>query len=308
MTKSEAMSGYNMGCEQEVREKHVTAYVYIDVLFFINFLMDFLILLIMRKVMNLKSTKLKITAAAAAGSVWACAISLWPVVPWWAERLFTMMCVSGLMIQIAFSLKGLIRILKAVGAMNLTAAALCGIFYALDTQINAGYYLGELVSGNFSHAISAVPWLFFALGAYFAVKYLMLLLGETRRERNHYYHVTLHHEGKEITVTALLDTGNHLREPVTRRPVHVLTGEAGKMICGKVSSVIYIPFQAVGTKGGILPGIFMDFMDIERDGAVTRVEKPLIAIATEPLSPNGSYQMLLNEDLQEGKEQGGNLL
>lgn len=83
---------------------------------------------------------------------------------------------------------------------------------------------------------------------------------------------------------------------MTHRPVHVVTYEALKELCESVSSVIYIPFGSVGKKEGVMPGIFLDEMEIRQGSDVKIIEKPLVAVCRRPLSVDGEYQMLLHED------------
>lgn len=271
--------------------------LYIDVLFLINFFMDVLLLSILKKVMNRKTSMGRLAAAGVFGSVWSCVLSVWPYMPWWLERLFTWGIIGSLMVKTAFPIRGSRELFKMVGALYLTATALGGVMYALDVHTNAGFYVRRLLAGESTEAMPLFLWTFLLAGGYFGVKYMMMSTWKIRKETNNFYQVTLFYKGKTETVTAFLDTGNRLKEPVTKRPVHILTYEEGMKICGKVPSFIYVPFSSIGTKMGLLPGVFLDSMTVEKDGETMVVEKPLVAIVRQPLSPNGDYQMLLNENM-----------
>ncbi|RGY96922.1 sigma-E processing peptidase SpoIIGA [Clostridium sp. AM58-1XD] len=273
--------------------------LYIDVLFLINFLMDFLLLNILKSVMNLRTSYWKLAAAGVFGAVWVCVLSIWPYIPWWAERFLTWAVIGCLMVKIAFPIRNTRELLKMVAALYLTATALGGVLYALDIHTNAVFYIRRLLAGESAEAMPLFLWTFLIAGGYFGVRYMMMSTWKIRREKNNFYQVTLCYRGKEETVTAYLDTGNRLREPVTKTPVHILTYEEGIKICGKIPSFIYIPFSSIGTKMGMLPGIFMDSMTVEKDGETVTIEKPLVAIVKQPLSPDGTYQMLLNEKMNE---------
>ncbi|MEY8338782.1 sigma-E processing peptidase SpoIIGA [Lachnospiraceae bacterium 62-35] len=273
--------------------------LYIDVLFLINFLLDFLLLNILKKVMHIRTSFWKLAAAGVFGAVWVCVLSVWPWLPWWVERFLTWAVVGCLMVKIAFPVKGMKELVKTAAALYLTATALGGFLYALDCRTNAVFYIRRLLAGDSTEAMPLFLWTFFIAGAYFAVRYMMMSAWKMKREKNHFYEVTLCYRGKEAKVTAFLDTGNRLKEPATKNPVHILTYEEGIKICEKVPSFIYIPFSSIGTKMGMLPGIFMDSMVVEKDGKAVIVEKPLVAIVRQQLSPDGSYQMLLNETMKE---------
>ena len=66
-------------------------------------------------------------------------------------------------------------------------------------------------------------------------------------------------------------------------------------LCPTVKGVVYVPYQSVGTTSGILPAVFIDRMDIEQEGGRYSLEKPLIAITKQELSPSGEYQILIQK-------------
>ena len=55
--------------------------------------------------------------------------------------------------------------------------------------------------------------------------------------------------------------------------------------------------ETVGKEQGMLTGIVFERMEIFRDSGVLTVEKPVVAVAREPLSADGSFTMLLPEEL-----------
>ena len=98
-------------------------------------------------------------------------------------------------------------------------------------------------------------------------------------------------------MTALLDTGNHLTEPISGKPVSILWGEAAKGLSDGTGGIFCVPFRTIGEENGILYAVRGSRMEIQMDDWRKRIEHPYIAISQKPLSQNGSYQMLLNEKL-----------
>ncbi|MBE7721953.1 MAG: peptidase U4 sporulation factor SpoIIGA, partial [Lacrimispora celerecrescens] len=47
---------------------------------------------------------------------------------------------------------------------------------------------------------------------------------------------------------------------------------------------------------GVLPGIFLDEMEVRQGDEVKVIERPLVAVCKEALSEKGEYQMLLHEE------------
>lgn len=296
MTKSERFTDYNVHTGQEVGIHSVTYDIYIDVLFFINFTLDLLVLSIVGKVMKYSEKRSRLVSGAALGAVWAVVCAVLPAMPAWIVLPVTYVAISCLIVAAAFGLKKKREILKAVACLYLITAMMAGLMEALYQHTMAGYYIEQILRGNNRAAMPFYQLLLLAAGAWFGIKYVLGFVLAVRKARNHLYEVTMHYRGKEKTVKALLDTGNRLYEPVTHRPVHVVSYEALKGLCENVSSVIYIPFVSVGKKDGMMPGIFLDEMKIRQGSEVKIIEKPLVAVCRRPLSPDGEYQMLLHED------------
>ena len=89
-----------------------------------------------------------------------------------------------------------------------------------------------------------------------------------------YVPVEIHYGDKEISLTALVDTGNTLRDPVSGCPVLVVDGNVAEVLLGlsqrqiaapveTMSSGVYmglrlIPYSAVGQSNGMLLGMRVD--------------------------------------------------
>lgn len=252
----------------------MTHVLYIDVLFLINFVMDCLVLNTLRIIMKGKTTWLKIGAAGAAGALWACAAAVWNFLPVFVEILLTWLAVSSLMIKIAFPVYSMQELIKYLAGLYLAAVSLAGLAYAFYQHTHF--------------------WIFYTACAYLFSLGLWHIFLEVRQRIRHLYPVTLSYRGQTRTFQALIDTGNHLYEPVSRRPVHILDYQACAGFCEQVTGVVCIPFQSVGGQG-MMPGIYLDSMVVEKNGTYTTINKPLVAISRQPLSPGGEYQMLLNE-------------
>lgn len=268
--------------------------LYIDVLFCINFTMDFLVLSIVRRGLKHRFRPWKMALSAGIGSVWAVFAAACPL-PLWLEAPITYGVVSSLMVMISFGLKGPKEIAQSVAALYLAAVMMAGIMEALYQHTAAGYYIEQFLRGNVHEAMPLFLFVLLALGAWFGIRAGLWEVLSMARVKSHFYEVTLYYRGKEKRVKALLDTGNRLYEPISHQPVHVVTYEAVKELCESVAGVIYIPFGSVGTSG-MLPGIFFDQMEVRQGNQVKVIKKPLIALSKGALSKNGDYQMLLHEE------------
>ena len=276
----------------EVGLGFVTYTLYLDVYFLVNFAMDVLLLGLVGKILKISVRFRCLMASGAAGALWACMLVYLPVLPGWLEAGITWILGGGLLIVLAFGRMEFPEFGKTVCTLWLVSAAAGGLITALGDHMRTGWYIaGGMIPARFS-AISLLCWM---AGIYFGIYACILLVKTKIRERNNLYEVTLTYRGRKVQVTAFYDTGNQLYEPYGHEPVHVITYDACSRLCDAVDAVIYIPFQAVGTERGMLPGIRVDEMEVAQGGrTVRRYERPWLAVSREPLSAGRRYEMLLH--------------
>lgn len=275
----------------------MTITVYLDLYFLVNSMMDYLLLTLVKKILKVPAGRLRMLAGALLGAVWACALLLLPLFPAWAELVFTWFLLSSLMILVAFGRKNISEFVKILCTLWLVSAASGGILGALDGHLRGGGYLS---GGIIPNRWPAVSLLWGMAGIYYGICACVLFVRSKLQEQKNYCEVILSYQGKKKTVTALIDTGNQLYEPYGHQPVHVISYEACRQFCDSVSRIIYIPFQAVGTEYGMLPGIQVDEMEVVQDGKVlTVLKKPWLAVSKEPLSAGRQYEMLLHREEQD---------
>ena len=118
-----------------------------------------------------------------------------------------------------------------------------------------------------------------------------------------YISVQIRRQRKAYTLTALRDTGNTLRDPVTGQSVLVVGADVAWDILGltpsqlknpidtmqtaAISGLRLIPYRAVGQPGGMLLAVNMDAVWIDGQQA-----GKLVAFAPERLQMDGAYQAL----------------
>lgn len=284
--------------------KPVGITVYLDMFFLVNFLMDLLLLNLMKHFMKLPGGGGRIAAAAALGAGGACALlclQLWMPPYIQAAALLLILAehvgVPVSMILAAFGKSSGSILGKRLAVLWLLAAVMGGILSAADGPAAVGlYFSGTMAVQQWK----LLPLMFWAAGMYFALRAFGEQFGRWQQEQKTFCQVTLFYRGQCQTVTALWDTGNHLYEPYGHQPVHVITDEACRRLCHTVSQVVYIPFQAVGTGYGLLPGIRIDSMDVVRRGRpAAHYDRPWLAVCKGPLSVSRRYEMLLHgEELE----------
>lgn len=124
-----------------------------------------------------------------------------------------------------------------------------------------------------------------------------------------------------VYTKAIIDTGNFLKEPITKIPVAVvekdiLKGVIPEEILNNLSNIIegkeialgeylskirLIPFMSLGKENGMLIGIKADGLAINTQDDVLFIKNIIIGIYDGNLSKTGKYKALIGLELLENK-------
>ncbi len=248
---------------------------YVDIFFLENIFMDFTLLLLTGQILHWKRRPGRILLGSFTGAMGAIGLLMLPAQGFFVTFCFGYVMTSALMIRIAFATQGKRQLIK-------------GILYL--------YGITFLTGGIFQMLFSRIT-LPIVLAGCFSILILILLLEGVRGlkyKTQSIYDVTLSYHQRSRTVKGLRDTGNRLKEPIFGRPVCVADAQVMRELLDEHAKIFYIPYHSIGKKRGILPGITLDFMEIQRDRAAQRIEHPVVAISKEPVSSQGEYRILLN--------------
>ncbi len=115
----------------------------------------------------------------------------------------------------------------------------------------------------------------------------------------HIYNVTLTENGEDIAIRALFDTGNLLCDPVSGKPVSVMeeTDEIRQWMTKYPHKYRVIPYRSVGNEHGILEGIVVERMMIQKEEGEIVKREAVVALYKGKLSRDGTFQMILNHKL-----------
>lgn len=236
----------------------------------LNFLVNFLLILGTNQMLGEHFCLKRTAVSAALGGVYAAVCLCWHPLGHTVLRL----CAIGLMSKIAFG-----------GSLGRP-----GLLFMLLQLAVSGIAAGLRSSGIISVIITA------------AGVCAMFLSGLWDR-RTKYIPVELFYGGKTVRVTALLDTGNTLRDPLTGRQVLVLGADAARELTGlshtelrspvetipkrPLPGLRLIPYHTIDTPEGMLLGLWVQQAKVgKQKGGV------LVALAPEKLSEDGQFQAL----------------
>lgn len=255
--------------------------LYIDVLFLVNFMMDYLLLLLLKKMLKCTATHGSILLGAALGSFLTCIIVILPISYAVLKFILFHMIVNVFMIRAGLKIKNMRVFVKAYFLLYIGSFLLGGVLQALRQYVRVGS-------------------LFFAIavGGYFVVSKIWDYITYVQRINQYQCRVDLYLGEKTCHVKGMIDTGNGLRDPHSNQPVSILDRGVARQFLGeeKLSQVRYIPFHSIGKKEGVLLAMQIDRMCVHGEKDLW-LEKPLIGISEDSISAEGEYQMILNPNL-----------
>lgn len=235
---------------------------------FLNFLVNFFLLLGTEQIAGITPNYGKSLLAAAVGGIYAA------------------ICLKY------SALGGLLWRLCSIALMNCIAFGRCfgarGILFLLQQLAISGIAAGLRSSGIFSVLLGAAGVCLVCLGGFWDTG-------------NKHVPVELSYGARRVSVTALRDTGNTLKDPITGRSVLVLGADAGQKLTGLTQAQLchpvenmtaipglrLIPYHTIDKADGLLLGLWIKEAKVGRQkGGV------LVALAPERLSEDGKVQAL----------------
>lgn len=284
--------------------------VYADLTFLINFTMDFLILWATARFSRIAITYLRLTMAAFLGGIYG------------VGYLFSgLACFYTLPAKVICSFLLIILALWPLGWHEFKRALLSfyGISFAMAGATVAIPYLKQNAAAN-------VSWSYLYLLGGIVCALLIGFYGEKYLKQSIIpallkYQVSLRFDKSFCTGEGFLDTGNGLRDPITRRPIVVaeydllkaclpadfrLAMENSQDENDRLEAISMstwanrmrvIPFSSIGKKNGLLIGLRCDEM-VVRLGKEEIIHKNLVVgIYPHKLSNEDSYQLLIPSEV-----------
>lgn len=276
--------------------------VYIDELFLLNLIINYLLLLSSAMLCGSHIKRLRIFLGAAAGALYAC-FTFFPELhvfyTFLAKAAF-----SALMSLIAYGFYDFRSFLRRTLVFYIVSFAFAGAMMALfklTSPVNATVRNGVLYAGISSTVLIAV-----AVGAYLLMTLLLKNAPKLSEHAPPHTVVAITLYGKTIELEAMVDTGNRLSDPITNDRIVIVeyhrirdalphgmravldvfgvsdAAETLRMLAnaGYSEGFRLIPFRAIGTRHGLLLALRADSL---KEGTKI-VENALIALTETDLS------------------------
>lgn len=235
--------------------------VYIEFVFILNFLLDFMILYGTKRILKTNSKIFRLIISSVIGSLttFQIFIKLSNI-----ELMLVKISLSLIMTIIAFGKKD---ILKNTLYFYLISIIFGGVVYLLDIKMN--FYL------NMLFLIILCPLV------------IIIFIKEWKDYNlNHKekYNVIIFYSNKKYELIGFIDTGNYLKDPLTNKSVILVDLQI------KTNKFLYVPYKALNTEG-IIPCIKPDKLIINNK----EIKRCLIGLSNNKLSIPGINCILPNQ-------------
>lgn len=293
--------------------------LYVDIIFLENIFMNSIILLATGVILKAPIRILRNLIASTIGSIYAIIIYVSNIEIY--SNFFLKLVLSFAIIYVAFKPVNIKSFLKYVVIFYLTSFTFGGVAFALlyfvspqDILLQDGVLIGTypmkiiLAGGILGFIIITISF--------------KNIKGRLNK-KDMFCNITLNSSNKKTKITAIIDTGNFLRDPITKIPVivvekdklnellpEIILDNVTNIINGKnvelgeyASKIRAIPFKSLGKENGLLLGIKMDEVEVEYQDTNYQIKNVIIGIYNGTLSRNGKYSGLIGLDIINNTEE-----
>lgn len=270
-----------------------------DGVFLINGFVDYLLLVVAGNLTGSPLRRRRILLAGALGGIYGavCLLPGWDFLgnPVWRGIAAVGLCAAGFGVD-----RGLFR---QVAVLFLLTAAFSGLVLLLTELFSAP---AAFVGNRVYYPVGMGTLVLTAGGAYGLISWV---LGRLEHQGGDIVSVQLEVLGKKVELTALRDTGNTLRDPITGQRVAVLSRSVMKKLLPELDPGLLdqpqslfqemnrrypelrprlLPYKTVGVAHGMLVGIKPENIMVKGKG-----ENLLIAFSAVEVSDGGGYRALI---------------
>lgn len=293
--------------------------IYIDVVLIENLCMNYIILFATGYILKIKRKPLRLIISSLIGGIYSI-IAYMQIVDLYSNMGMKFL-LSVIMVYIAFNAKNIKILAKQIVMFYLVSFVFGGCAFALlyfikpqEIIMQNGMYVGTypikiaLLGGVVGFVITAI--------AFKVVKAKL-------RKKDMFCEIEIYLNEKSIKTKAMIDTGNLLKDPITRMPVIVVQKDIlyeiipckildnlENIVGGDVPKELYedgnieyiskfrvIPFSSIGKQNGLLLGFKASKVETYFDENKKEIQNVVIGIYNETLSKKNEYCALLGLEL-----------
>ncbi len=288
--------------------------IYIDVVLIENLIMNSIILLATGLILKEKIKIIKVLLASLLGASYSL-VSYMSILEIYSS-MFLKIILSIVIVYIAFNPQTIKKMWKNLLIFYLTSFVFGGAAFALIYIVKPQEIL--MKNGLF---LGTYPFKTIILGAIIAFIIIMAAFTVVKSKitkKDMFYEIEIWLNGKKIETTAMIDTGNLLKEPITNTPVivveHTLLYDCiPKQILNHLEELLggdfdnipknikeeyiaklkFIPFSSLGKQNGMLLGIRAEGIKVKNIDKERKQDNIIVGIYNKSLTKRGEYRVLL---------------
>lgn len=286
--------------------------LYVDIIFLENVFMNSIILLATGIILKDKTKIIRNLISSSIGAIYAIIIYTSHIELY--SNIFLKIMLSLVIVYISFKPQNTKSMLKHIIIFYLTSFTFGGVAFALLYFVRPQDILFQngVLTGTYPIKMILAGGI---VGFAIVVISFKNIKGKLNK-KDMYCNVKLCERENKKVITAIIDTGNFLKDPITKIPVIVaeinsldglfpseILHNASKIINGGdidlgeyASKIRVIPFKSLGKDNGLLLGIKIDKAYIEYQDNVHEIKNIIVGIYNGNLSRSGKYEGLVGLD------------
>lgn len=286
--------------------------LYVDIIFLENVFMNSIILLATGIILKDKTKIIRNLISSSIGAVYAIIIYTSHIELY--SNIFLKIMLSLVIVYISFKPQNTKSMLKHIIIFYLTSFTFGGVAFSLLYFVRPQDILFQngVLAGTYPIKMILAGGI---VGFAIVVISFKNIKGKLNK-KDMYCNVKLCERENKKVITAIIDTGNFLKDPITKIPVIVaeinsldglfpseILHNASKIINGGdidlgeyASKIRVIPFKSLGKDNGLLLGIKIDKAYIEYQDNVHEIKNIIVGIYNGNLSRSGKYEGLVGLD------------
>ena len=294
--------------------------IYLDIVFFENFILNYIIILSTAIISKSKIKLTSIMLSSTIGGIFSILNYLMNMNS--LENMVLKIIISILMMLIAFNEYKIKKLIKQLLLFYLVSFTFGGIAFMLLFFIKP-----QNIIMKSNHLVGTYPIKITILAGILGFVVIFLIekiIKDRLNKKSMICDLEIFYDGKIRKIKTMIDTGNLLKEPISKNDVIIVEKESLEGIVSKdiLENIKYIlkgkwiqekniysykikliPFSSLGNDNGLLLGFKPDYVKIYSDDEITRNDV-LIGIYDGKLSKANQYNSLIGLDIlnKEGKK------
>lgn len=271
--------------------------LYLDLVIFKEFIMDIILILTTVTVLKKKTNSIRILFASLVGIIDTLIDIFFHIC--FPIRLLLKILVSVLMIKIVYKTKDFKEFAKELFVFYIVSFVYGGILISLMFSKSLNSFLN---SGKMVGKYSDIELIFAVILGLFLIAKTFKMISKNIRKDTLICKAEICIRNETIKLKLLLDTGNLLKEPITKMPVVIVEKDKLKKALYNIEKdkkIYLIPYKTLGNKTKVLFGIKPEYIKLETNNDYVFKKDVVIGLYDEKISQNDTYFGLAGIDIIE---------